>query len=618
MLHLSLVFWLLLAVPGFALLCRLDRERLQCGLLGVLGLSYLGTFVLLTPISVLGYLFHLPIVVLSVSCCVLVAVGLGEIARRGWWREACSLLLGAIGLELVVLAADMVVGARVGAVMHGDAELHLARIRDLLQHGFNNRDPLVAGDYFFPIYHTNILHALYASCSQLTGVDYTAVWFASLPWGKLLIASGSYCLAWCVFGRRWTAWAAALFLLAGQAPIPFIIYPNKLAPLWLMPLMLSFAIEACRSPGGWRACLWLGAGNLVLGQVHSLYVVFVIMVIGPLLGLGGGVRLVRRTAGRWHLAACFAVLFLAIPFPVMAMPAGRPLLGHGADHRQDQDEVKSAGPAAGTDATFLYLDHGWVMKNPATNLGGFDGWRALLLPVGFTCALISKRRRQAALLMLIVVAAAFYLYVPPVCTALVRVFGATWMVSRLEIVLRLGFIAMVPATAAFLIESRITKRWLLSLLILPVPFAAQPFAHQPKPYDWQAYWQTAMKPAGIRRQALHTYARMTAFLAERLPSGETVLVDGNMGSRLVALYDCRLVVAHRSNNGVPGKELSQRRQDLRKMLDVKTGWDARQKLLRKYRIRFAVPNSTWGQSLSGHLRNDWRGPTLRLVELDVQ
>ena len=45
--YVTLLYWLALAIPGFAVLCVLDAGELRSGALGTLGLSYLWTLGLL-------------------------------------------------------------------------------------------------------------------------------------------------------------------------------------------------------------------------------------------------------------------------------------------------------------------------------------------------------------------------------------------------------------------------------------------------------------------------------------------------------------------------------------------------------------------------------------------
>ena len=81
--------------------------------------------------------------VLSGACVVAIVAGLEELIRRGWWRDLGRLLLAGVCVEMLIVAGDMVLGARVGAYTGGDATLHVARIRFLLDNGLSNIDPYV-------------------------------------------------------------------------------------------------------------------------------------------------------------------------------------------------------------------------------------------------------------------------------------------------------------------------------------------------------------------------------------------------------------------------------------------------------------------------------------------
>ena len=59
-----LAFWLILGLPGYALLRRYAPRSFEGGGPSVLSLSYLASFALLTPISLAGYALRLQISVL--------------------------------------------------------------------------------------------------------------------------------------------------------------------------------------------------------------------------------------------------------------------------------------------------------------------------------------------------------------------------------------------------------------------------------------------------------------------------------------------------------------------------------------------------------------------------
>jgi len=605
----SLLFWLALALPGYVVVRRVSEDDLKSGLLGTLGLSYLVTLGVLSPVSILCYLLRAPLSVFSGACAVAVVAATVEITRRGWWREIGRLIIGGASFGLVILLADMVMGARVGSLIGGDAVLHLARIRELLDHGFNNHDPFVGPPYFFPIYHTNLLHALYAACSQLTGIHHVFVWFASLPWAKLVVAAGSYYMAWCVFDRRWVGWVAAVFMVGLRGPLNFLNYPNKLAPLWIGALMIGFAVQACQSPCTWRSVLKLAAGSLVLGQMHSLYGAFVGIVLGPVLGCVALVRFIRREPDRWRLAACTAALTAALPFLLVS----KFTTSRSASSPSSVVEAPTTDQPASTDAK-----KAWVRMGPRAGWGSRD-WRTACLGAGIICALVGSRRKQALVLLAIAGTAALVFYVPPLCTAAVGVFGKKWIVGRMGFVLLLGFVGLAPAAAAFLVEPKTRLRWVNTIIsVLALCFApvfAAGFANHKEPNTWPTYYSKAVAPRQEREEYLDKTRLVMGFCEKHIPRGVTVLVEEWSGMVLTMIHDCHIVVPRRGSTGVP--DLPQRRRDLKAMLAADTPWETRRALLRKYGIKYFFPSGSPTQWTQDHIEAYRTEPGFRLFVLDT-
>lgn len=577
MIHLSLLFWLALAIPGYAVLCRFDRGQLKSGLLGVLGLSYLATLGLLSPISILCHLLRLPVAVFAGACVLLVVAGVIEISRRRWWRDAGMLLVGAVGVELLIVVLDLVLGARTGAFMDGDARVHLARIRQLLDHGFSNDDPFVAGGHFFSIYHTNLLHGLYAACAWVTRIDYLSVWYASLPFAKLLVASGCYYLAWCIFGRYWPAWVAALFFLIARAPTNFLIYPNKICPWWLMPILVGLAVHACRPGCGWKDVIKLGVGTLVVGQIHGLYGGFALMLVGPLTAGFAVAKFIRRRADRWPQLACALVLAVALPFPLISKATS----AKSSAGPEQAEQVTSA-----EEDEFLELGGGLRMKDPSGGFGEGGGWRYYLLAGGAIAALCTRRRAEAARVLAVVLVAAAIFFVPPICSAGLAVVGQKWILSRLEFIFPISFAVLVPATIAFLIEGRTRFWWVRALLSVGACLAALAYAGQHGPFTWPDYVKAAMRPASERYKRLNKLRVLEAFFRAHIPSGETVLAEPDVGMGLVMFCDCHILAPTHGSMGVPG--LSKLRDDNKQMVAEDTSWEARRQLLKTYGIRYFV------------------------------
>jgi hypothetical protein len=569
----TLLFWLALVLPGFAAVHRFDRKQLHSGLLGTLSVSYLASFALLSPISIACYLLELPLAVLSGAYVLLVVVGLLEIIRRHAWRVAGSLLVGAFSVELLIVVGDMILGARVGSIVGADAITHLARIRFLVDHGLTNADPFVAGDHFFPLYHTNLLHALCAACAQLTGVDHLGVWFASLPWAKLVVAGATYYLAWSVFRRPWPAWVATVFVVGTQAPITFLIYPNKLAPLWLLALTIGLVIRAAVAPTR-KAILWIACASLVVGQMHALYGGFAFVLLAPIVAGAAQVSSPRKPAHTRRLVMCGVVLALSIPFAWLCR-------GGRADPTQPSDQPV-ARPERGASDFIKLSDMGYI-KHPLRGFGGGNGWRYFWLAGGVILGVLSVRRREVILLLAVLAVAAVIFYTPPLCTAALSVLGAKWILLRMEIVYFLAFPVLVPAAAVVVFKRWRPRYWMCCAVSVLAFTLAIPYAKHPSGYNWSRFCRLASLPADRRSGNLSRLRDLRRLLAAQMPRGATVLVEPSLGMRLVAAYDCYLVAPASASIGV--RHIGRRRAAVRDLLwgpyDVE-----RERFLEQYHIRY--------------------------------
>jgi hypothetical protein len=279
------LFWLALALPGYALLRRWDRASLERGFLFGLARCYLASFCVLTPVAVLGYWRNWPLWSLSSVCVSGVLVG-GAVLARDHRALVAALrtpnTLAAISCMLI--GFDLWLGLRAGSHTQGDAGYHIARVRMLMAEGLSNWDPIVQQPRLDIIYHTNLYHALIAVSGQLTGSDATVAWLATWPFAKLLVAAGIGQLACCVFGSAAAGWLASLTALASQSAYSALPFPNTLAPMAVLPMGLCAAAELWAAPKrAQRAAAWLAASALALAQMHALNAIFLAMVVGPVL-----------------------------------------------------------------------------------------------------------------------------------------------------------------------------------------------------------------------------------------------------------------------------------------------------------------------------------------------
>ncbi|HKQ50078.1 MAG TPA: hypothetical protein VJZ71_18525 [Phycisphaerae bacterium] len=638
--YLSLLFWLALALPGYAFVRRYWTDDLHSGLLGTISVSYLASLALLSPISILCYLLRAPVALFSIACVLLIVVAALDITLRKGWRPLGSLFLAAVGIELLIVLADVALGAWTGSFFGGDAKAHLGRIRFLLDRGFSNNDPSIAVPYFFPIYHTNLHHALFAACVQITRQDLFGVWFISLAWAKLLVVSGVYYLAWTVFDRHWPAWVAALACIGHRGPVSFLIYPNQLSPFWLAPLGLAFAMQACRrttcdtstsSPvprSLFPVPFKLACVSLVLGQFHGLYVLFLAVVTAPLL-IGGIATALwrRRRADALLRGICLASLAVGLPFILISKrgnTAAEALPAHLAAQIKDPEHY------------FISAESGGRVRDPANvlNLFGGGAWGTLAVAAGLIAGLMERRRREVAMLLVAPALVAIMLYTPPICSFLLHHAKEAWVLQRIEFIFPITFMVLCAPSIAYLVEYRfpaprdaaksfrsfwslrsLSVHVLRGVVALGALFLAIPFAEQTHPWTWDRLKDDARLPYQERIKNVREIRELAGFLRESLPPGSTVLAALPMARDLIMLTDCFVISSASASNGVT--DWVERRKDLILLLHKDTPWDQRRELFRKYDARYFFPTAAadWAR---GHVKRSWWHGKYLLCEMKIE
>ena len=606
--YFSLLFWLALALPGYALIRRYWSEDLKSGFLGTISVSYLASLALLSPISILCYLLRAPVALFSTACVLLIVVAMLDITLHKGWRPLGSIFFAALGIELLIVLADVALGGWTGAFFGGDAKAHLGRIRFLLDRGFSNDDPSIAVPYFFPIYHTNLHHALYAACVQITRQDLYGVWFVSLAWAKIVVVSGVYYLAWTVFDRHWPAWVAALACVGHRGPVSFLLYPNQLAPFWLAPLGLAFALQACRA-GPSRACaIKLAAVSLILGQFHGLYVLFLAVMTAPLIigGFAAALRK-RRHSDAVRRGVCLAVLAVGMPFILiskMGNTAAQSLPAHLATQIKDPEHY------------FISAESSGRVRDPASALNLFGGgtWGTIVIAAGLVAGLAERRRAEVARLLVAPAIVAMLLYTPPICSFLLRHAREAWVLQRIEFIFPVVFMVLCAPSIAFLVEAKLRYRVVRGVVAFGALFVAIPFAEQSDPWTWERIRDDAQFPYLERIKNVREIRDLSGFLRENLPAGSTVLAALPMARDLVMLTDCFVISSASASNGV--SDWVQRRKDLILLLHKDTPWDQRRELFRKYDCRYFFPTASadWAR---GHVKRSWRHGIYILCEMKI-
>ena len=573
----SLLFWPILCLPGYAILRRLDRRDAESGLLGVVAVSFLASLTLLSPLSILCYLTRVPVAVFSAAIVVLVLWSVVDLTRQKAWRDVSRILLSAACLEFVIVLADLVIGLRIGAFLGGDAKVHIARVRFLMDHGFSNLDPNMSEPFFYPLYHTNIIHALYAACAKLFNCDPFGVWFTSLVWGKLLCSSGAYYLAWRILGSHWVGWVAALFTLAMRGPITYAIYPNQLAPFWLLPLMIGFAAQCMRREGSMIPALKIAAASLVMGQMHGLYVVFAVMTLAPLFVGRWILALVQKEQRSLRHVAATAALLIGIPFVMVTRATTRLSPPSG-----EQVIVAEVPPG------FTAHADGSITREPEAVLGVLGGVPGLMiLGAALVVALASKRRVELAAVLVPIGIAAAALLIPPISAFLIEKAGEAWVVERLDAFLVIGYCTIVAVAFAFKLEPHLKPRVLRSLVALVALPAGAYFSQLEDPLTWPKTLAAARVPAEERHGYLNRMRMLREFLAQHVPPGSTILAHPQEGMDLVQIYDCHIVASISASNGVP--DMPERFADLQKMIASDTPWRARREMLLKHGVSYFYP-----------------------------
>jgi hypothetical protein len=601
------LFWALLLLPGLALLERFAKAELERGLLSAVALGYLASFALLSPFSVACYALHLPVSVFSAAVTAAELLGLTWLARPARLRALGRAFAPDLGVGALVLLALLIASARVGGWLDGDATYHLARVRDLLDHRMSNHDIYLDAPYFSYAYHTNLVHALYASATQLGAHDPLLVWYASLPWAKLVLAAGHYHLAHVLLRMRWAAWLLALGVLAARAGETYTLYPNLLAVSWLAPVMLAVAFRAHEADAEHGRCLGLLAiASFVASEVHALYWAIACVALVPWLAVCA-LRLLRADRARaGFLALCGLMLLCGAPFALYARFGGQPSVEQTsaglAEVELDLPEAE-ASPQPSVQPT--QQPKARRSKDPA--LGGHlekqlersadgklwlpvqaaGGWAFVLLGAGAVCLLVFWPVRFAPGWLALAAAAVSLCalpLLPPACALAVKLlpdFGVARMITLGSSLLLAGMAAVL----AHAVEHNVPRAWARAAVSsLAVAAATQLPAQAPR--SFAAHVHAVLADERARHELLDQHRARRALLRAHLPRGTALLATLREARYAVMLHDVRVVAADRGHGHVPG--LEQRRRQVERMTEPSTPWPVRSELLRHYDLRFLL------------------------------
>ncbi len=659
------IFWVLFLVPGFALVMRTAPGLTRGGLMCTLATSFLGTVALLMPVTIVGYFVNMPVAVISTLLVIALIAGLIDIVRQGHWRMWKEQGAGILRLESLVIAAGFYIHHKIGSLMGADALIHMARVRQFLDHGLTNVDPFIKGDHFYPIYHTNVYHVILAAASQLSQVHYLDIWFGALPVFLVLIASAMFFMTWQVFQNRWAAWFAAIFFVVDQGHINFLTYPNKIAPFFLLPVLIGLTVRALREKPTTRHAVQIGVVSLALGMFHGMYAFFGAILLGPVfLALGLRSHLKKEGALKKY-ALCVLALMVSLPWPVISRRAqdatrketirARILRDRNPDAIQfvvtDAGKRKPKKNAQkGVDAFFLDVGAGMIMKKPFRGFGGgrglfgIRGFRYQYLMLGLILGIFSRRRKTYLIAASVSLVTLTYLLFPPLCTLLFNIMEAKWMIQRLEtaglsmmfptlvfgpIVFHMSRLLPLTKDAALSRRIRVVLvQGVISLLLLMFAFS---YSNQWR--TWHAWIDGSPWRRKIRswyenynyvrhtsdlnlRAKVRAMKRQRKFYQEKIPPGSNVIVTDNLALELVTLHDAHILDPIRSSVGVP--DLSYLRRLNKRVIDPQTDWETRKRILQQVGARIYLPQ-TRSRWLDGHIKAKWgmKKGRIKLIEIDL-
>jgi hypothetical protein len=610
------VFWLLFLAPGAAIHTRRRAGEERASGFETIAIGYMLSFLVLAPLCVVGYVLELPLWAFSTGIVLAIVGGLAALVQRvrstgisfAWQPEY---LLAAVTLAFFLLHATAV-----GGHISNDADFHLARIRLLYDHGLTNADPITGTGFSHP-YHTNIVHALIAAGAKLTGLDPIVFWQGTLPWAKLVSASSTATLCLRLGGGSLAAWTVCLFQLGAVLRLAWAVYPNQLAPTWLVPVALAscigmFATERVR----YHAVL-VGGSTVLLGLVHGLYAGYFALIGGLVfcvLGIHGAVTK-RRSLGATVRIGLLGALLLALPAPSLYVARyAHPPAQSNFDYQGGPPTRRVSKPGRWT-RVLRADEHGRFHLPTKKMLGGTT--EQCLAAAALLALLARKRRIEALALAASLGSCLIVLNVPAVASFAIDKLGAVWMLERLLDIVTVQFVALVGA--GLVLTLRTTRRAALMALGLVPVLAAVPGALEASGgFNDRSFNKVKHSIGNLDRLQLMT-ARLPKALAmdqelvHKIPAGSVVLTHPLAARQLRKLHDISFVRASRNHTGVD--DMLDRTKDMSVLIGAKGPTINVQKLLAKYRIVYAIQKKDHPVQWLGAQKHIDDSPSLKLIKL---
>jgi hypothetical protein len=398
------------------------------------------------------------------------------------------------------------------------------------------------------------MHAFVAAGSKLTLLDPIAFWLATLPWAKLLVSSAAATLCLRIGGSPLAQWAVCLYQLGFTLRMDWQLYPNQLAPLWLVPIGLSGCIGLFSTDRTRYHALLIGGAALLLGFVHGLYAGYLaVLGAATITALALHRVLARRgSIGSTIRLGLFAAVLLALPGPSLyvARAAHQPAQAN-FDYQGGPPISRGSKPGRWTRA--LKPDRaGRYHIAPKRVLGG---WTEQLLAAAALVALVARKRFVEAT----GIAASFstclmLLIVPAFAGFVIKSLGSAWMLERLVDVVNVQYIALLGAglLPALAVAGR-AARYAIGLIPVVVAVFAALLGSGGANAESVAAIKLSFEPfrrMQVFRARLPTQLQRDQELMRAIPAGSVVLTHPLAARQLRKLHDLKFVRASRNHTGV--------------------------------------------------------------------
>jgi hypothetical protein len=305
-----------------------------------------------------------------------------------------------------------------------------------------------------------------------------------------------------------------------------------------------------------------------------------------------------------------AILYLALAGPFLLTAS---MKSTSADEHADADEI--SWEESHETGSFHHFANGWLMYRLDRPFGNHLRYGLPLFLGATVVAVRGTHRRRAAALLGVLAAVALVLYVPPVCALLLKLMRQEWILGRYSFLLHLGFTAIVAGCLGAVVETRVAATPLRLLLVTTIGLLALPYGAREGSLSWRGYARKLASGAARRELILDGADAVRTFVNGKIEPGSVVLTSPRQGVPLVMLWDCYIIAAYSSNNGVP--DLDQRREDIDILRNGTAPIDRRASLLLKYDVRYYL--STRGESPrwpGDWIRQHWYEEPWLIVEFD--